>query len=58
MARQVRDVGPRSRVVLTRTICAKETVNLAGSPSYRVVVDDGTGELEVLLLGGACSPVS
>jgi hypothetical protein len=51
LGRQVRDVRPRSRLVVTGTICAAETIDLGGSPTYRIVLDDGTGELELLFLG-------
>ena len=51
IARQVRDVRPRSRLVVTGTISAAETVSVGGSPTYRIVLDDGTGELDVLFLG-------
>jgi RecG-like helicase len=51
IARKVRDVRPRSRLVVTGTICAAETVRFGGSPAYRVVLEDGTGELDALFLG-------
>jgi len=41
IARQVREVRPRSRCVVTGTILAVETVRHGGSPAYRVVLDDG-----------------
>jgi RecG-like helicase len=51
IARQVRDVRPRFRLVVTGRICAVETVSFGGSPTYRIVIDDGTGQLELLFLG-------
>jgi hypothetical protein len=51
IARQVREVRPRSRCVVTGTILAAETVRHGGSPAYRVVLDDGTGEFDLLFLG-------
>jgi hypothetical protein len=66
IARQVSEVRPRSRLAVTGTICDTEEVRLGGSPAYRVVVDDGTGELDLLFLGrctvgglvvGACCSV-
>jgi hypothetical protein len=51
IARQVREVRPRSRLVVTGAILAAETISLSGSPTYRIVLEDGTGELEVLFLG-------
>jgi hypothetical protein len=51
IARQVREVRPRSRLVVTGAILAAETIGLSGSSTYRIVLEDGTGELEVLFLG-------
>jgi hypothetical protein len=37
--------------VVTGTVLAAETVRFGGSPAYRVVLDDGTGEVDLLFLG-------
>ena len=51
IARQVRDVRPRTRLVVTGTICDTEEVRIGGGTAYRVALDDGTGELDLLFLG-------
>jgi RecG-like helicase len=51
IARQIAEVRPRSRVVVTGTVRTTETVTVGRSASYRVVLRDDTGELDLLFLG-------
>ena len=51
IARQIAEARPRSRVVVTGTVRTTETVTVGRSASYRVVLRDDTGELDVLFLG-------
>ena len=48
---RVADARPRARVVLAGTIRATETATAGGSPLFRCVLADGTGEADLLFLG-------
>jgi hypothetical protein len=47
----VADAQPRSRVVVTGTITEVSTVEMQGVTSSRYVLDDATGQLDLLFLG-------
>jgi hypothetical protein len=51
VAYKVADAQPRGRVVVTGTIIEVGTVKVHGLTSSRNVLDDGTGELDLLFLG-------
>jgi two-component system sensor histidine kinase KdpD len=50
---RIGDARPQDRVTVTGTICETQTVTLGGSPAYRCVLCDGTGQLDLLFLGRA-----
>jgi two-component system, OmpR family, sensor histidine kinase KdpD len=50
---RIADARPQDRVTVTGTICETQTVTLGGSPAYRCVLSDGTGQLDLLFLGRA-----
>jgi CheY-like chemotaxis protein len=47
----IADARPRMHVTLAGTIRATETASAGGSPLYRCVLADGTGEADLLFLG-------
>jgi hypothetical protein len=51
VAYKVADADPRSRVVVTGTISEVSTVEMQGVTSSRYVLDDASGQLDLLLLG-------
>jgi hypothetical protein len=51
VAYKVADAQPRGRVAVTGTITGVDTVNMHGATSSRYVLDDGTGQLDLLFLG-------
>jgi hypothetical protein len=51
VAYKVADTQPRDRVVVTGTITEVGTVKTHGVTSSRYVLDDGTGQLDLLFLG-------
>ncbi|HEY6481327.1 MAG TPA: response regulator [Streptosporangiaceae bacterium] len=48
---RIADARPRAHVVLAGTIRATETATAGGSPLFRCVLADGTGEADLLFLG-------
>jgi two-component system sensor histidine kinase KdpD len=50
-ARSVAAVRPRERVEVTGEISAVRTVTRGAAPAYLCVLDDGTGEIDLLFLG-------
>ena len=51
VAHQIADAFPRGRVVVAGVIHSTEVTTEHGTASYLCVLDDGTGELELLFLG-------
>ncbi len=52
-AAAISDVRRRDRVRVTGSIISAQTSVVGGSPAYRCVLGDGTGELDLLFLGRA-----
>jgi two-component system, OmpR family, sensor histidine kinase KdpD len=52
-AASIGEVRRRDRVRVTGTITSARTTAIGGSPGYRCVLADGTGELDLLFLGRA-----
>lgn len=50
------DAEPRRRVEVTGMILSVATVDVGGSPTVRVVLGDGSGEIDLLFLGRRCIP--
>ncbi len=48
---RIADARSQDRVAVTGTIRATQTITVGTSPAYRCVLDDGTGELDLLFLG-------
>ncbi|MHB1430560.1 MAG: single stranded DNA-binding domain-containing protein [Streptosporangiaceae bacterium] len=55
-ATSIAGARPQRRLSVTGVIRAAETVLVAGSPSWRCVLDDGTGRIDLLFLGRAAMP--
>ena len=51
VARKVCEVEPRSRLVVTGTICGAEVIEVGGSRSGSYLLDDGTGTVDLVFLG-------
>jgi hypothetical protein len=51
VARQIAEAVPRGRLVVTGTVVATKTVLAGGVASYCGVLDDGTGQVDLLFLG-------
>jgi len=49
--RQVRDVRPRTRLVVTGTICDTEEVRIGEAPRIALRLTTAPGELDLLFLG-------
>jgi hypothetical protein len=56
VARSVSEAHSRQRVATTGTILKNQTVTRAGVASYLCVLDDGTGEVDLLFLGRRSVP--
>ena len=56
VARRVAETTARQRVVITGTICQAGPITVGGTPSYRLVVDDGTGRITVVFIGRRAVP--
>jgi hypothetical protein len=55
-ATSIAGARPQRRLSVTGVIRAAEPVLVAGSPSWRCVLDDGTGRIDLLFLGRAGMP--
>jgi hypothetical protein len=51
VARKIGEVVPRGRLVVTGIVCSPQVVEQHGTPSYRCLLDDGTGEIGLFFLG-------
>ncbi|MHB1596326.1 MAG: single stranded DNA-binding domain-containing protein [Streptosporangiaceae bacterium] len=56
-ATSIAGARPQRRLSVTGVIRDAETVLVAGSPSWRCVLDDGTGRIDLLFLGRAEMPI-
>jgi hypothetical protein len=51
VACRIVDASPRRKVVLTGEITATAVVGVGSGPAYRCLLDDGTGQVDLLFLG-------
>jgi hypothetical protein len=56
VARRIADAIPRGRVVVTGTIRETATVRVGGTPSCLLMLDDGSGRVDLVFVGQSRVP--
>ena len=56
VARKLVDAPPRGRVVITGTVREVATVRVGRASSYRCLLDDGSGQIDLLFIGRSTIP--
>jgi hypothetical protein len=56
VARRIADAYPRHRIVVTGEITHTTSVQIGTAPAYRCVLNDGTGQLDLLFIGRRAVP--
>ncbi|TAN25144.1 MAG: hypothetical protein EPN30_05295 [Actinomycetota bacterium] len=51
VAHQIAGAAPRGRLIVSGTVVFSETISSTEGKTYRCVVTDGTGEVELLFVG-------
>lgn len=56
VARTAKEVTAQARVAVTGTVLSARSVTRGSGPAYRCILDDGTGQIDLLFLGRRSVP--